>query len=194
MNGARAARTPAALGLAACALAACGSQASTAAPGATSSVACASSQLKIGLTHTGALGGQAGGYLEFTNSGSTSCRLTGWPTVRGLTTAGQGSAFGRAHSTMFGAWQYHAPVPVLTLQPGQSAYAVAVGDDHPAGSATNCPAPYQRLSVTPPGAQRSVVISGWLPGATSYFPSCLSIHSTSTDQVSVVVPLASLPH
>ncbi len=202
-------------GLAACVLAtgvlaACGStQSPAAAPGsaststassgtATASTAssptCNTAALRIRLTHTGALGGQAGGYLTFTNAGSAACRLTGWPVVHGLRAAGQGPEFGHARSTMFGAWHYQAPMPVVLIQPGQSAYAVVVGDDHPAGSATSCPAPYRRLSVTPPGSMQSVTISAWLPGATSYLPTCASIQSASTDQVSVIVPLASLPH
>jgi hypothetical protein len=166
----------------------------TATASTASSPVCATAALRIRLTHTGALGGQAGGYLTFTNTGSAACRLTGWPAVHGLTATGQGPEFGHARSTMFGAWQYQAPMPVVLIQPGQSGYAVVVGDDHPAGSATSCPAPYRRLSVTPPGSTRSVVISAWLPGAISYLPTCASIRSAPTDQVSVIVPLASLPH
>jgi hypothetical protein len=167
---------------------------STATASTASSPTCDAAALRIRLTHTGALGGQAGGYLTFTNTGSAACRLTGWPAVHGLTAAGQGPEFGHARSTMFGAWRYQAPMPVVLIQPGQSAYAVVVGDDHPAGSATSCPAPYRRLTVTPPGSMQSVTISAWLPGATSYLPTCASIQSASTDQVSVIVPLASLPH
>ena len=57
---------------------------SAASPSAGSSAAsgsCDAAQLKISLTHTGALAGQAGGYLEFTNAGSTPCRMSGWPAV-----------------------------------------------------------------------------------------------------------------
>jgi hypothetical protein len=159
-----------------------------------SSPTCDTAALRIRLTHTGALGGQAGGYVAFTNTGGAACRLTGWPAVRGLTATGQGPEFGHARSTMFGAWQYQAPMPVLVIQPGQSAYAVVVGADHPAGSATSCPAPYRRLSITPPGSMHSVEISAWFPGASSYLPTCNSIDSAPTDQVSVIVPLSSLPH
>jgi Protein of unknown function (DUF4232) len=201
--------------LATCALAGCGSSQSPAAasggasptaagsgtgsfspapPSTVSSPICDTAALRIGLTRTGALGGQAGGYLTFTNTGAAACRLTGWPAVRGLTATGQGPEFGHARSTMFGAWQYQAPTPVVVIQPGQSAYAVVVGQDHPAGSATSCPAPYRRLSITPPGSMQSVEISAWLPGASSYLPTCASIQSGPADQVSVIVPPASLPH
>jgi hypothetical protein len=198
-GGAAVAGAVAACVLVTCALAACGSAnppvaASTATASTASSPICATAALRIRLTHTGALGGQAGGYLTFTNTGNAGCRLTGWPAVHGLTATGQGPEFGPARSTMFGAWQYRAPRPVVLIQPGQSAYAVVVGDDHPAGSATSCPAPYRRLSVTPPGSTQSVAISAWLAGAASYLPTCASIQSAPTDQVSVIVPLASLPH
>lgn len=106
---------------------------------------------------------------------------------------GQGPEFGHARSTMFGAWQYQVPMPVVVIQPGQSAYVVVVGADHPAGSATSCPAPHRWLSITPPGSIHSEEISAWLPGASSYLPTCISIDSAPTDQVSVIVPLSSLP-
>ena len=54
--------------------------------------ACVTSQLKISLTNTGALAGQAGGYLKFTNNSGTPCRMTGWPAVIGLTASGTGDA------------------------------------------------------------------------------------------------------
>ena len=88
---------PPALSAAACGLmlTACGSQSApgtaasatttasaTATPGtstAASIEACAISQLQVSLSNTGALAGQAGGYLKFTNHSRTPCRMTGWP-------------------------------------------------------------------------------------------------------------------
>ena len=52
---------------------------------------------------------------------------------------------------MFGAWHYTAPPPVMTLKPGDSAYAVVEADNQPAGNNADCPAPYVRLRVSPPG-------------------------------------------
>jgi hypothetical protein len=138
---------------------------------------------------------QAGGYLRFTNSGPTACRLGGWPSVRGVTAAGSSAPLGHAHGTMYGAWQYTRRPRVLTLWPGQSAYAVVVGDAIPAGSAgsaASCPPPYRRLEVAPPGSSRFTELSAWLPGASSYLPTCRSISGASADQVSQLVPLSSL--
>jgi Protein of unknown function (DUF4232) len=155
--------------------------------------ACATAQLQVALTNSGALGGQAGAYLQFTNGGSRPCQLSGWPAVTGLTAAGQATTLKHAQSTMFGAWIQPSSLPVLTLQPGNSAYAVVAADDHPAGSG-GCGAPYVKLQVTPPGASGSVVISGWLPGADSYLPACPAVSGSPTAEVSAVTPLSSLPH
>jgi hypothetical protein len=164
--------------------------------------ACTTAQLKITLTNTGALGGQAGGYLRFTNSGGSACSLTGWPVVAGLTAGGKATEFRHARSTMYGAWQYSAPLPVLTLRPGSSGYAVVAADDLPAGARTSCPAPDVRLRVSAPGStsgstsgsEHGVLISAWLPGARSYLPTCLSAAGAQTGEVSAVTTLARLPH
>ncbi len=148
----------------------------------------------MGLTNTGALGGQAGGYLRFTNDGTTACRMDGWPAVVAVTAAGKATTLRHAQSTMYGAWQAPASLPVVMLPPGGSAYAVVAADDQPVGNATGCPAPYVRLRVSPPGSSGSVVVSAWLPGARSYLPSCTSITGSPTGEVSAITPLSGLAH
>ena len=170
---------------------------SAASPSAGSSAAsgsCGATQLKISLTHTGALAGQAGGYLEFTNDGSTPCRLSGWPAVTGLTAAGQATTLRHMQSSMFGAWHYSSPAPTVNLQPGDSAYAIVAADDKPAGSSTSCPAPYTHLRVSPPGGSGSVTISARLPGANSYLPACAAADGSPTAGTSTVTTLSDLPH
>jgi hypothetical protein len=205
------------LAVAACGLVvtACGSQASTgASPTATSPASakspdsssaasessstavateCPASQLSVTLTDTGAVGGQAGGYLKFTDGGRTSCRMTGWPVVVALTAAGQATSAQHAESTMFGAWRYAAPLPVVVLRPGDSAYAVVAASDEPAGRGTHCPEPYVRLRVGPPGHPGRVTISAWLPGARSYLPSCTAIDGSPTAVISAITTLSHLP-
>ena len=156
--------------------------------------ACVTSQLKISLTNTSALAGQAGGYLKFTNNSGTPCRMTGWPIVTGLTAKGQATQLRHLQSSMFGAWHYSAPSPVVALQPGDSAYAIVAADDKPAGSSNRCPAPYARLRVSPPGDSGNVTISAWLPGAGSYLPSCASANGSQTAGTSTITKLSSLPH
>jgi len=156
--------------------------------------ACVASQLKVSISNSGALAGQAGGYLRFTNDSHTPCRMTGWPVVTGLTAAGTATPLRHAQFTMFGAWHYATPPPVVTLQSGDSAYAVVAADDHPAGDTARCPAPYVRLRVSPPGGSGSVVISAWLPGAGSYLPTCTSVNGSPTAETSTITALSSLPH
>ena len=184
------------LAAAACGLAltACGGQH---APGAASSAsigACVTSQLKISITNTGALAGHAGGYLKFTNDSRTVCGMSGWPVVLALTATGSATRLRHVQSTMFGAWHYTAPPPVVTLQPGDSAYAVVAADDNAAGGNTHCPAPYVRLRVSPPGDSENVTISAWLPGAVSYLPACTSADGSPTAGTSTITTLSSLPH
>jgi hypothetical protein len=120
--------------------------------------------------------------------------MTGWPAVVALTAAGKATTLRRAQSTMYGAWQAPASLPVVMLPPGGSAYAVVAADDQPVGNATSCPAPYVRLRVSPPGSSGSVVVSAWLPGARSYLPSCTSITGSPTGEVSAITPLSGLAH
>jgi len=163
-------------------------------PSAAGVDACVTSQLKISLTHTGALAGQAGGYLKFTNDSGTPCRMSGWPTVFGLTTAGHITRLRHMQLSMFGAWHYTAPPPVVTLQPGDSAYAIVAAANKPAGDSTRCPAPYVRLRVSPPGDSGHVIVSAWLPGAVSYLPACASAVGSPTAGTSTITTLSSLPH
>ncbi len=199
------------LAVVACGLAmtACGSQnppgaassATTSSAGTTMSpssrsagAACVTAQLKISLTNTGALAGQAGGYLKFTNDSGIPCRMSGWPAVIGLTAAGQGTRLRRMQSSMFGAWHYTAPSPVITLQPGDSAYAIVAADDKPAAGNSRCPAPYVRLRVSPPGDSGSETLSAWLPGAVSYLPTCRSADGSPTAGTSTITEFSKLPH
>ena len=168
--------------------------ASPSSPSAAGVAACATSRLKISLTNTGALAGQAGGYLKFTNDGGTPCRMSGWPAVTALKATGQATRLRHLQSSMFGAWQYSPPPPVLTLRPGDSAYAIVAADDRPAGDNNRCPAPYVRLRVSPPGDSGHVVISAWLPGAASYLPACPSVNGSPTAGTSTMTTLSSLPH
>ncbi len=175
-------------------LTACGSQHSPEAASSASIGSCVTAQLKISITDTGALAGQAGGYLKFTNDSRTVCRMSGWPVVIALTATGRATRLQHVQSTMFGAWHYTAPPPVVTLWPGDSAYAVVAADDNAAGGNTHCPAPYVRLQVSPPGDSENVTISAWLPGAVSYLPACTSADGSPTAGTSTITTLSSLPH
>jgi len=156
---------------------------------------CATSELHIWLKHTGAALGTVGGYLAFTNRGTTACSLTGWPS---LTAFRQGASTTAIHvrETMFGPWLWvkglERPVrgvPIVILKPGRSAVAAFTAGDHSGKRSGACPAPYRQLRVTPPGSSTSTVISAWLGGGYRVFlPSCTGIY------LSMVVPASALSH
>ena len=151
----------------------------TPSPAATSTVArprhfpvCRTSQLKITVLRGLAAGGTAGGYLGFTSQARRPCILYGWPTVVGVTAADKTSSAIRELTTMFGP-DVNA-VPVVTVKPGALAVAVFTVAD---GGPPQCPPPYRRLRVTPPGNDRPVVISAWLrPYVRGYLPACTHIY------------------
>jgi hypothetical protein len=172
------------------ATAGCGGQVASAMTAGAGQTACAMSQLKVALTNTGAVAGQAGGYLRFTNDSHAICSLSGWPVVSGVTASGRATTFRHARSAMYGAWRYSAPLPALTLRPGASGYAVIAADDLPAGTQTSCPAPDVRLRVAAPGSKKSILISARLPGARSYLPTCRSISGAETAETSAITTLA----
>jgi hypothetical protein len=149
---------------------------------------CTTSQLHVWVTHTGAAAGTVGGYLAFTNRGST-CILHGWPT---LTAVGPGGASTAVHvrDTMFGPYtkarRYFKGAPVVSLRHGWTAVAAFTAGDHGPTSAA-CPPDYRYLRVTPPGNTRSAVVPAWIAYYGQNLPSCTGIY------VSMVVPASSLP-
>jgi hypothetical protein len=148
---------------------------------------CTTSQLTIrvahwfvGLTHTG-------GYIAFANRTRTPCRLTGWPTLLGITGTGAATAARHVRSSWYGPYTVKG-VPVVTVRRGQVAEAAFSGGDAPGPGQTTCPPPYRHLRITPPGNSRVVLLSAWFPPLARYLPSCVGI------EVSMVVPAAALHH
>lgn len=164
------------------------------APSAEGAGECRVSQLEITLVHTGAITGQLGGYIRFTNRRPDACRLTGWPTVVAVSPGGKRVLAADArHGLMFGGWQYAAPLPVLKLKQGSSAYAVVAAADHSANGGGRCGS-YRHLRVGPPGATRHVSLSAWLRNDLTYLPACTTSTGSAALWVSAVVPLTDLIH
>jgi hypothetical protein len=141
---------------------------------------CVSSQLTVrvarwllGTTHTG-------GYIAFTNRSQTPCRLTGWPELAGVTTAGTTTVARHVRSTWYG--PHVKGVPVLTLRHGRTAQAAFSGSDLPRGGAATCSPAFRHLRVTAPGNTRSVLLSAWFPPLGRFLPGCAPL------EVSMVVP------
>jgi hypothetical protein len=166
--------------------------AATSAPAAKGGPACTSAQVRISLTGTGAAAGQEGGFLTFTNRGSSACTLTGFPVVTAITAAGKATNVRSGANVFFGGWNMPGQRPVVSLTPGQSAYAALDDGDQPVGSATSCPPPYTKLHVAIPGGALAT-ISAWLPGADAYLPGCLTISGAPDVAVSAIGPASDLP-
>jgi Domain of unknown function (DUF4232) len=163
-------------------------------PGGEGAEKCKASQLKITLVRTGAVTGELGGYIRFTNRGAAACRLSGWPTVVAVSPSGKHVAAAQArHGLMFGGWQYAAPLPVLELRRGSSAYAIVAAADHSARGGGGCGS-YRLLKVGPPGAAHHVWLSAWLRNDARFLPACTTSTGSTALWVSAVVPLTDLPH
>ena len=149
--------------------------------------ACASAQLRIATRHIGAALGTVGGYLAFRNTSTTTCRLSGWPTVVGITASRRALPAERRRSTMFGPDPPVQGVPVVVVRPGERAEAVFTVSDIPPGQppGATCPT-YHYLRVTAPGGTRSVLLSAWFKSLGWWLPACTDVW------VSMVVPAASL--
>jgi hypothetical protein len=156
---------------------------------------CRTPHLRITLTHTGAVTGVEGGYLRFTNRGSSECWLAGWPTAVGVEATGKTiKAHDAVHGTMIGGWSYKPPIAPIPLKPGASAYAVIEDGDNPVQNPTKpCPSA-RKIRVAPPGDSRHVTLSAWLPNDRTYLPLCTAYNGTPELEVSAVVPLSVLPH
>jgi hypothetical protein len=158
----------------------------------TAVAACATSQLKITMTHPGGAAGEEGGYLRFANSSAAPCQLHGWPTVLAVTATGR-TVKARHHGTSYGTWHYVPPLPVIRLSHGSAAYAVVAADDVAPyfGGRVHWCSYFRWLRVTPPGGTGGgtghVTLSAHLLGRV-YLPNCGNV------VVTAIVPLHDLPH
>jgi uncharacterized protein DUF4232 len=140
---------------------------------------CTAGQLAISFVHKGAVMGEEGGLLRFTNTGRTTCSVSGWPTVVAVTGAGRRVRARRIIRApmLFATFWLHGPrVPTLALRRGRSGYSILGGFDNPVGRPPRwrCPSA-RRVLVSPPGNRHYVGLSGllWPSGDYSvYLPLC----------------------
>ena len=151
---------------------------------------CRTAQMHVWVTRTGAALGTVGGYLAFTNRG-TSCELRGWPTLTAVGPGVSATAI-RVRATMFGPFvrgngKYVTGTPLVRLRHGQTAVAAFTTSDAPSEGQTRCPPSFRSLHVTPPGNTTSVEISSWIAYYGRELPSCTNI------EVSMIVPASDMP-
>jgi Protein of unknown function (DUF4232) len=163
------------------------------APAAPAPNRCATRQLHVWVTHSGAAGGTVGGYLAFTNLGPAPCTLRGWPRLTAFRPGASRTAI-HVHATMFGPYAFHGGiaryvrgVPTVLLRHGHTGVAAFTAGDFGPGRTGACPPAYEHLRVTPPGNASSTVISAWIAWYGHNLPDCTGI------EVSMVVPAADMP-
>jgi len=139
-------------------------------PGSSSTTtAAAAACTTAGLTVTAGPGNGGAGHIGlpilFRNTGTTPCRLHGYPGVAGLNAAGKEmtQAVRTASGYLGGVGGETGGAPTVVLAPGQTASALVEGSDVPVGNATSCPT-YVGLLVTPPDETHSVRLGAQLPG------------------------------
>jgi hypothetical protein len=108
--------------------------------------------------------GHSSDVLVFKNVSTTSCKLSGYPGVAGLDSAGQQVVQAvRTLNGFLGGVPAGSNPPEVNLAPSQSASSVAEGTGMPIGTESTCPG-YLSLLVTPPNTRQSVTIDKTLPG------------------------------
>jgi Domain of unknown function (DUF4232) len=161
--------------------------------GPASTARCRTGQLAISLVHTGAVMGEEGGLLRFTNVSRSLCQVSGWPTVVAVESNGKRiSSLHAAGGTMLFGWnglRGHT-LPNIRLRNGASAYAILASGDNPVGTnpPPSCPTA-RRLLVTAPHATGKARLSAWLPNDATYLPVC-----GPKTSVSPVLALRSILH
>jgi hypothetical protein len=137
-----------------------GSAPGTSAIPVTAAPACRDGQISVTPLRGGAAAGSIGQVVQFANTSSSTCTLTGYPGVAALDAAGaQVLQASRQLNGMLGGVQNGAPTPpTVTLAPGAVASATIEGGDNPVGTATACPY-YPSFLVTPPGMTQPVKVA-----------------------------------
>jgi hypothetical protein len=126
---------------------------------------------------SGVAAGTWSALLVFTNRGSVTCDLTGYPTLVGIANAG-----GTTRATEVSDFVNGLMVPGsprVTVAPGARAGVIVAGSD-----GAGCPPPYQELRVTPPGGGEPLIVAAHLEALATKMPSCGGL------RVSAVHPLA----
>jgi hypothetical protein len=144
---------------------------------------CAFTQLSVTATSGEGGLGHVADLLQFKNTSSSPCQLSGYPGVAGLDSSGQQEVQAvRTLNGYLGGVPTGTVPPVVTLAPGDTASATLEGTDVPVGNESNCPS-YPALLVTPPNTRQSVVVGVEIEGC-----SPIQIHpvvaGTSGDTVS----------
>lgn len=136
---------------------------------------CAGANLLVQMVHSGGGLGTVGGSLQFTNRGSTPCVLAGYPTVVGVTAAGARTIARHASSPSILDYPPVDGTPLVSIAPGQAAFAAFAGSDIAPTPPASCPPPYHTLDVTAPGTTKSFSVPAYIAWLGQDLPACSGI-------------------
>jgi hypothetical protein len=142
------------------------SAATTHRPATTATCSVTQLSMKAGRDQAGA--GHVGFAVIFTNTGSTSCSLTGYPGVQALDKHGKKlDSAKRTKAGYLGGDEKKGPPTPVVLKPGSAASALIEGTDVPQGNRQSCPQAVA-FRVTPPAAHRAQVLRRKLPACSRF--------------------------
>lgn len=141
---------------------------------------CRNDQIRWSTAPGGLAGGDVGEILVFTNGGTATCTLSGYPVVAALDAQGSQATLAiDSPSGPLGGLPFGTAVPpIVVVAPGSTASAVIEAVAHGAGASTTCPT-YYSFRVTPPDLSRSLRVPAHpLDPSLAGFPGCgpISVH------------------
>jgi hypothetical protein len=143
---------------------------------------CRTRDLSIVVTNTSAAAGNVGGYLMFTNRSAGPCSLEGAPELVAWTAAGAPTE-ARVERTVGTPFRDVNPA-LITLAPGDHAFAAYGGSDNP-GDRPTCGPPYHLFHVSPPGDTEGVDVSAFNAWLGEDQPSCVGIAVTVLESAAI---------
>lgn len=151
---------------------------------------CSTADLAITVTNAGGGAGTVGGILRFRNVSRSACTLTGVPALVAVTAAGALTT-ARYDATVGTPFPMLADPPVVSLAPGDSAFAAYGGGDNPSNGGT-CPPPYHSFRVSVPGDSTAVELPAFNEWLGTDQPSCAGIAVTAIASQAAVEPYVDL--
>ncbi|MDA8208003.1 MAG: DUF4232 domain-containing protein [Actinomycetota bacterium] len=132
---------------------------------------CTAGQLSVSFAQVGQAAGTVAGEMVFTNTSSSYCHLSGWPSVVGV--VGQTGATTTASKaiSILGRPAGKNSARAALAVPHKSVYAlfsVPTGVDY----GPQCGPAFTYLRVTPPGTKTAIKVSASLPGINKDMPGC----------------------
>ena len=141
-------------------------------------VPCDTADLAITLTNSSAAGGNVGGYVMFVNTSDVECSLRGAPTFVAIAASGVVTNAREATTVGMPFPGLEVP-PIVTLAPGDRAFAAYGGTDNPVGGAATCPPPFHTFRIGPPGGSSTVDLPAFNAWLGQDQPSCSGISVTA---------------